>query len=113
MLKMALAMTMLVSSSTAFALNNSDQIQLNLHMSLQEGQQAEVKQLLEPMKQAGLAQEEYRLEQIGRQQQEQIKQKQYLQELLWEWQRRQDARELGKQRQRDMLMERQQSGLFQ
>jgi hypothetical protein len=113
MLKMALAMLVLVSSSTAFALNNSDLIQVNLRTSQQEGQQADVKQLLEPMKLARLRQEEYRQEQIGIQQQEQIKQKQYLQELLWESQRQKDAHELWKQRLRDTLLDRQQPGLFQ
>ena len=113
MLRIAVAMTLLVSSSTAFALNNSDQLQVNMRISRQEGQQADVKQLLEPLERARLQQEEYRHEQIGRQQQEQLKQKEYLQELLWERQRQQDAHELGKQRQRDILMERQQPGLFQ
>ena len=113
MVKLALAMAVLVSSSAAYALNNSDLIQLNQQISLQQGQQTDVAQLLEPMELARLRQEEYRLEQIGRQEQEKLKQKQYLQELLWEWQRRQDARELGERRVRDVLMERKQSALFQ
>jgi hypothetical protein len=114
MLKMALVMTLLVSSSTAYALNNSDLIQLNLQISRQqEGQQIDVEQLLEPKEQARLRQEEYRQEQIWRQQQEQLKQNQYLQEVLLERQRQQATRRLWEQRERDMLMERQQSGLFQ
>jgi hypothetical protein len=114
MLKMALVMTVLVSSSVAYALNNSDLIQLNLQISRQQQeQQTDVAQFLEPMEQARMRQEAYLEEQIGRQQQEQLKQKQYLQELLREWQRQQDAHELGGRRLRDMLMERQLSGLFQ
>jgi len=114
MIKMALVMTVLVSSSVAYALNNSDLIQLNLQISRQQQeQQTGVAQLLEPTERAKLLQETYWEEQRGRQQQEQLKQKQYLQELLWEWQRQQDAHEPGGRRLRDMLMERQQSGLFQ
>jgi hypothetical protein len=79
----------------------------------QQEQQTDMVQLLEPMEQARLLQEGYREEQTGRQQQEQLKQKKYLQELLFEWRRQQDAHELGGRRLRDMLMERQQSGLFQ
>ena len=70
MVKLALAMAVLVSSSAAYALNNSDLIQLNQQISLQQGQQTDVAQLLEPMELARLRQEEYRLEQIGRQEQE-------------------------------------------
>ncbi len=114
MLKMALVITVLVSSSTAYALNNSDLMQLSLQISRQqEEQQTDVEQLLELKEQARLRQEEYRLEQIWRQQQEQLKQKQYLQEVLLERQRQKDASRLEEQRERDMLMERQQSGLFQ
>ena len=113
MVKLALAMAVLVSSSAAYALNNSDLMQLNQQLSLQQGQQNDVAQLLETTELARLQQEEYRLEQVGRQQQEKLRQKQYLQELLWEWQRRQDARELGERRVRDLVMERQQSTLFQ
>jgi hypothetical protein len=114
MLKMALVMTVLMFSSVAYALNNSDLIQLNLRISRQQQeQQTDMAQSLEPMEQARLRQEAYWEEQIGIQQQEQLKQKQYLQELLWEWHRQQDAHELGGRRLRDMLMDRQQSGLFQ
>jgi hypothetical protein len=114
MLKMALVMTVLVSSSVAYALNNSDLIQLNQQISRQQQeQQADMVQLLEPLEQARLGQKAYWEEQIGKRQQEQFKQKQYLHELLWEWQRQQDAHDLGGRRLRDMLMERQQSGLFQ
>ena len=114
MLKMALVITMLVSSSTAYALNNSDLLQLSMQISRQqEGQQTDAEQFMETKEQARLLQEEYRLEQIWRQQQEQLKQKQYLQEVLLERQRQQDASRLEEQRERDMLMERQQSGLFQ
>jgi hypothetical protein len=89
-------------------------MQLSLQISRQqEEQQTDVEQLLESKQQARLRQEEYRLEQIWRQQQEQLKQKQYLQEVLLERQRQQDASRLEEQRERDMLMERQQSGLFQ
>ena len=114
MLKLALVMTVLVSSSAAYALNNSDLIHLNLQISSQQqGQQADVEQFLEPMKQAGLRQDEYRQEQIWRQQQEQSKQERYLQQLLLEWQRQQDTRRLGEQRERDFLLQREQTGLFQ
>ncbi|MDR3578969.1 MAG: hypothetical protein P4L44_03285 [Oryzomonas sp.] len=113
MLKMALIMAVLMSSSVANALNNSDLIQLNLRMSQQQEQQTDVVQLLEPMEQAKLRQEAYWEEQAGRRQQEQLRQKQYVQELLLEWQRRQDGHEIVERELRDMLMERQQSGLFQ
>jgi hypothetical protein len=113
MLKMALVIAVLVSSNVAYALSNSDLMQLNLQISLLQGQQTDVTQLLGPKEQARLLQEEDRLNQIGRQQQEKLKQKQYVQELLWEWQRRQNAHEFGERRQRDLLMERRQTGLFQ
>ena len=114
MLKMALVITMLVSSSTAYALNNSDLLQLSMQISRQqEGQQTDAEQFMETKEQARLLQEEYRLEQIWRQQQEQLKQKQYLQEVHLERQRQQDARRLEEQRERDFLIHRQQSGLFQ
>jgi hypothetical protein len=114
MLKMALVMTVLVSSSVAYALDNSDLIQLNLRISRQqEGQQADMEQLPEPREQARLLQEEYRQDQIWRQQQEQLKQKQYLQEVLLERQRQQDAHKLVEQRELEFLMQRKQSGLFQ
>jgi len=114
MLKMALVMTVLLSSSGAYALNNSDLMQLNLRISRQrEEQQTNLEQLLERREQARLQHEEYRLEQIWRQQQEQLKEKQYLQEVLLERQRQQDARRLEERSEGELLVHREQSGLFQ
>jgi hypothetical protein len=114
MLKMALVMTVLVSSSVAYALSNGDLIRLNQEVSRQQQeQQTDVVQFLEPMEQSRLREEVYWEEQAGRQQQEQLNQKHYVQELLLEWQRRQDAQGFAERGLRDMLTERQQSGLFQ
>ena len=114
MLKMALVMTVLVSSTVAYALDNSDLIQLNLRISRQqEGQQADVKQLLETRDQARREEEKYRQDQIWQLGQEHRKQQQYLREVLLEWQRRQDAHRIEEQRERKLLMQRASSALFQ
>lgn len=114
MLKTALVITLLVSSGMAYALNNNDLMQLNLRMSRQqEGQQVDMERLLEPRELAKVREGALWQEQIWRQQQEQLKQKQYLQEVLMERQRQQDAHRLEQQRGVDALMQRRQSELFQ
>jgi len=116
MSKIALATAVLMSAHVAYALNNSDLIQLSMQMSRQQQEQkTDAAQIRERTEQAGLRMGKYLQGQTARRQEGQLRQKQYLQELLWEWQRRQDARESGEQKVRDRLMERQQqpSGLFQ
>lgn len=114
MLKMALTMTVILASGVAYALDNSDLIQLNLRMSQQqELQQPHVPQLPEPAEQAKLQQREYLRELLEQRQDEQIKQKNYLQHLLFEWQRRQESKRLVEKRKLELLPQREQSGLFQ
>jgi hypothetical protein len=119
MLRMAMVMAVLASSSAAYALNNSDLLQLNLSMSQQQRELEQglrqfdmAEQVAGPLDQARLQRQDYLREQIGRRQQEQIRQEQYRQETLWEWQRRRDARRYGEDRLRDVLMERERSGVF-
>lgn len=112
MLKMALIMTVIVSSSTAYALNNSDLIQLSLRMSRQQ-EQSDVVQMLEPVEQARLRQEQYQQELLWKQQEKRFEEEHHLQEVLWERQRRQEAQRIVEERGRDIVLQRAQSGLFQ
>jgi hypothetical protein len=114
MLRIVLLMTVFLSSGMmAYALNNSDMIQLNLRMSRQQEQPLDLEQALQPLEQARLRQQRYEEEQMGRQQQEQVEREHYQQQLLWEWQRQKDARRVVDRELRDTLMQREQSRLFQ
>lgn|GEM_PF-1264186 len=118
MLGLAMVVALLAPLSAAYALNNSDLLQLNALMSLQQQKRErglprlDMVQMMEPLGQTKLRQQNYLRELMGTRQQEQIRREHYRQEVLWEWQRRGDARRLGAERLRDMLMEREQSGLF-
>jgi len=115
MLRIALAATVFLLSAgmTAYALDNSDLIQLNLRMSRQAGRQPDVMQLLEPVELARLREQAYQDDLMGQRQQERVKEEHYQQELLWEWQRRNDARTAVDRGLRDVLMQRERAGLFQ
>lgn len=113
-MRMTLAMAVILASGTAYALGNSDLIQLDLQMSRQQEQlQPDVLQLLEPVLQARLQQQNYLREWLAKRQQEQIKREQYQRQLLFEWQQRQEFRKFVEERKRDILLQREQSGLFQ
>jgi len=112
----ALVATLLASSCPAYALNNSDLIQLSSQISRQQQEQttgAVLAQAQELDEQIRLRHEAYLDEQRGMRQQEQLREKQRLQEQLREWQRHQEAREFENQGLRNKLLEQQQSGLFQ
>jgi hypothetical protein len=114
MLRMALVVAVLLSSSGAHALDNNDLIQLNLRVARQQTQQQpDREELLLPVQQAGLRQRDAVQELVWQQQRKQFSQERYLQEVILEQQRRQDARRIGEERLRDILMQQKQSPLFQ
>ncbi|QEM67319.1 hypothetical protein FO488_03560 [Geobacter sp. FeAm09] len=113
MLRMALTAALLVSSSGAYALNNNDLIRLNQQVARQQAQQQpEVEEMLRPVQQAELRHRDSVQEQVWRQQRKLFSRERYLQEVILEQQRRKDARRLGEDRLRDLLMQREQAPLF-
>ncbi|KAB0670118.1 hypothetical protein F6V30_08110 [Oryzomonas sagensis] len=114
MLRMALVVALLASSSGAYALDNNDLVQLNLRAARQQAQQQpDLEELLQPTHQARLRQEDAVQELVRQQQRRQFSQERYRQEVILEQQRQKDTRRIGEERLRDIMIQREQAPLFQ
>lgn len=114
MLRMALIVAVLASSSGAHALDNNDLVQLNLRVARQQAQQQpELEEMLQPVQQARLRQEDAVQDLVWQQQRQQFSQERYRQDVIMEQQRQKDTRRVGEERLRDIMISREQAPLFQ
>ncbi|KAB0664259.1 hypothetical protein F6V25_13895 [Oryzomonas japonica] len=114
MLRIALVVALLASSSGAYALGNNDLVQLNLRGARQQAQQQpDLVELLQPAQQARLWQEDAVQELVWQQQRRQFSQERYRQEVLLEQQRHKDTFRIEEERLRGIMIQREQTPLFQ